>query len=136
MGTSDAISRLLSMSEEEKKEIVSQYVEQNGLSGTIELIKKFISEVRTTKKQAATEPMYQGQSQDQLTRQEDNPHNDQLKHKLKAGDWIDLLVFMIMLGTAGSLDQGTMDILDAFLITSGAGFVAWTVRLLRNWASK
>ena len=131
------LNRVLSMSEQEKMDIVRNFVKENGSSALINKVKGFFQNMKSSAKTAQALPpkAYRGESADQLFDQKTR-HADQLQHKLKIGDWIDLVAFIVLVGVGGAVTRDMIDIFDAFLIASGAGFMTWLVRLVREWANK
>ena len=125
----DIVAKVNAMTEQQKNEYVDNAVKQMGAGAVVNLVKKVLA--RTT---SAAGPMYEGfkdskEEQVPMAAKTDSP--SQFKQKINnAGDWLYLLVILIMVGTAGASDQGASwgQILRGFAITLGSGFLIWVVK--------
>lgn len=124
------VSKVDGMSEQQRNDFISGFVNSHGLTETVNIVRKNLSDLALVTRQAQ---LYEGFKNQTPASDEVTP--SQFKQRLNtAGDWGYLLTILLMIGTAGTSDLGGdwADILKGFALTIGTGFLSWAMKFLSS----
>lgn len=152
----DILERTMSMSEADREEYITNFVKEHGLKEVFNIVKGAITGITNEKEPVTARVHDQGYKQNKkksdiipkeeqestpTTKEQSLPMKSRLKTVLeKLGDWSILLTFFLMWAAISNSDYHSLVVkqtdvhaeIKAFLITSGAAFMAWAFKYLRS----
>ena len=127
-----ALSQASSMSPEQLKEFVNGKIDKLGVDGVLNIVKQNLLNLTRPAKTAAGDIGWAENKA--MNTPEDNARPSQLKQKIQSGDWLFVLAFLLLIGTAGASDFGASwsDLFKGFSAAAGSGFLGWAFKWISS----